>query len=221
MPFPITKGFGAQGDSSGSGLAVTLGYGDPGVPMGACNTFTLLLAEVYEDRIELIFSTNVQAVGPAADPAQWTVTTLALGVPIPVVTSVVVAGPRIKLFYTEARTGILYTLHFPVVGIKDLSLNPYPGPFTYDFTGLGINPFVSLAGAEDGYHVKVIFSEQVVVAEALIPANYAITGGGGLTVFEVTQETALVYRLRTSLQTPGQSYLLTVSNIHDLQGNLI
>lgn len=221
MPFPITKGYGSQGDASGSGLASIQGYGDPGIPLGACNTFTLLLGEVYADRIELIFSTNVQVVGPAAVPAQWVVTSLAVGVPIPQVTSVVVVGPRIKLFYTEAKTGVLYTLNFPVVGVKDLSSNPYPGPFTYAFTGLGVNPFVSLAGADDGYHVKVIYSEPVVVAEALNPANYSITGGGGLVVFEVTQETALVYRLRTSLQTVGQDYLLTVSNIHDLQGNPI
>lgn len=221
MPFPITKGLGSQGDASSSGLMSTQGYGDPGAPSGACNTFTLLLAEVFSDRIELIFSTNVQAVGPAATPSQWVITTATPSVVVPTVTSVVVAGPRIKLYYTESKTGVLYTLNFPVVGIKDLSNNPYPGPFTYNFIGLGVNPFVALAGAQDGYHVKVIFSEAVVESEALIPSNYVITGGAGLSVYEVTKETDLVYRLRTSLQTVGQSYLVTVSNIHDLQGNLI
>lgn len=221
MPFPITKGYGSQGDASSSGLVSTQGYGDPGAPSGACNTFTLLLVEVYPDRLELLFSTNVMVVGPAATPAQWVITTLVPSVIVPTVTSIEVVGPRIKLYTTEAKDGVLYTLNFPVVGIKDLSLNPYPGPFTYNFIGIGISPYVALAGAEDGYHVKVIFSETVVEAEALIPGNYVITGGAGLSVFEVFKETDKVYRLRTSLQTVGQTYTVTVSNIHDLQGNLI
>ena len=182
MPFLITQGLGSQGDGSGSGLISTKGLGDPGIPTGACNTFTLLLTEVYGNRIELVFSTNVQAIGPAAVPAQWTVTTGVGGAPIPVITSVVVVGPRIKLYYTEAREGVLYLLNFPVVGIKDMSNNPYPGPFTSAFIGVGINPYVVVAGADDGYHVKVIFSEPVVAAEALIAGNYVITGGAGLTV---------------------------------------
>lgn len=220
MPFPITKGFGSQGDGTSSALVSTMGYGDPG-PAGPCSTFALLLAEIYEDRIELIFSVPVAVAGPAAVGAGWPITTLVSGAPIPTVTSVQVVGPRIKLFTTEARTGVLYTLNFPIVGLTDMSSNPYSGPFTYNFLGNGIEPYVSLAGAEDGYHVKVIFSEPVVVAEALIPANYVITGGAGLTVFEVTQETAQSFILRTSLQTVGQTYTVTVSNVHDLQGNLI
>lgn len=221
MPFPITKGFGSQGDASSSGLVSTQGYGDPGAPSGACNTFTLLLVEVFVDRLELVFSTNVVAVGPAATPSQWVITTAVSGAPIPVVTSVVVAGPRIKLYTTEAKDGVLYTLHFPVVGIKDIPLNPYPGPFTYNFVAAGSAPFVALAGAEDGYHVKVIFSEAVVESEALIPGNYVITGGAGLSVYEVEKETDQVYKLRTSLQVVGQTYTVTVSNVHDLLGNLI
>ena len=219
MPFPITKGFGSQGDSSSSGLASVQGFGDPGAPSGS--TFTLLLAEVYSDRLELIFSTNVQVVGPAALPAQWVITTGVSGAPIPIVTSLIVAGPRIKLYCTEGRTGVLYLLNLPVVGIKNMGGDLYAGPFTSAFTGVGIVPFVVVAGADDGYHVKVIFSEPVVAAEALIAANYNITGGAGLTVFDVAQENSQVFELRTSLQVVGQSYTVTVSNIHDLQGNLI
>lgn len=219
MPFPITKGFGSQGDGSSSGLASTQGFGDPAAPGGA--SFTLLLVEVYPDRLELVFSTNVQAVGPAAVPDQWFVTTGVSGAPIPIVTDVVVVGPRIKLYHSEERTGVLYLLNLPPVGIKNMGGDLYAGPFTAAYTGVGVVPYLVVAGAGDGYHVKVIFSEPVVVAEALIPANYVITGGAGLTVFEVTQENASIFDLRTSLQVVGQSYLLTVSNVHDMQGNLI
>lgn len=221
MPFPITKGLGSQGDGSSSALLTTQGYGDPGAPSGNCFAFSLILVETYADRLELVFSANIQATGPAALPSQWPITTTTPGAILPVVQSVVVVGPRIKLFMTEALGGVTYTLHIPAVGIIDFSNNPYPGPYTTNFVAVGIPPFVALAGAEDGFHVKVIFSEAVVESEALTAANYAITGGSGLTVFEVFKETDLVYKLRTSLQSVGQSYTVTVSNIHDLQGNLI
>ena len=220
MPFPITKGLGNQGDGSSSALLITQGYGDPQAA-ASCFAFSLITIEVYQDRLELVFSTNVQVVGPAAIPSQWTITTAVPGVTIPTVTSIQVVGPRIKLFITEPRDGVLYTLNFPAVGIEDLSANPYPGPFTTNFTGIGTPPYVALAGAEDGFHVKVIFSEIVVESEALVAGNYLITGGAGLTVYDVFKETDQVYRLRTSLQVVGQTYTVTVSNIHDLIGNLI
>lgn len=218
MPFPVTKGYGSQGDGSGSGLASTSGFGDPA---GTGAGFTILLIEAYPDRLELVFSTNVALFGPALVPAQWTVTTGVSGAPVPVVTSVVVAGPRVKLYHTEARTGVLYTLALPVVGIQNLFSDPYGGPFTSNFTGVGIVPFVVVAGAGDGFSVKVIFSEPVEPSDALIPSNYVITGSGGLTVFEVTQENATIFNLRTSLQQVGAAYTLTVSNVRDLQGNLV
>lgn len=220
MPLLLTRGYGSQGDGTGSGLASTNGLGDPGAAIIG-GTFALLLVEVYEDRLEAVFSVPVQAIGAAADPTQWVVTTLVSGAPVPVASSVVVAGPRIKIYMSEAREGVLYTLNLPVFGIKDLSNNPYTGPFTYDYLAVGLEPFVALAGAQDGYHVKVIFSEPVQTAEALVPSNYVITGGGGLSVYEVTQETAQTYILRTSLQTVGQTYTVTVSNVKDLVGNLI
>jgi hypothetical protein len=215
--FLITKGLGSQGDGTGSGLLSTQGLGDP----GATTTVALLLSEVYSDRIELVFTTNMQLIGPAALPSQWTITTATSGAPIPVVSSISVVGPRVKLYYSEGRTGVLYTLSLPVVGIQSTFAIPYGGPFTTNFSGVGIPPFLVVAGADDGFHVKVIFSESVVASEALNPANYTITGGAGLTVFEVTQENSQVFELRTSLQVVGQSYTLTTNNIHDQQGNLI
>jgi len=217
MPFPITLGYGSQGDGSGSGLASIQGLGSP----GNATTFSLYLTEVYTDRIELVFSTNVQASGPALVPSQWVITTGVLGAPIPVVSSVVVAGPRIKLYYSEGRTGVLYSLAIPVVGVQDLSSNLFPGPFTTTFTGVGQPPFVLVAGSGDGFSVRVIFSEPVALPEATVATNYVITGGAGLTVFSVTQVNSQIYDLKTSLQVVGQTYTLTVSNIKDLLGNLI
>ena len=77
------------------------------------------------------------------------------------------------------------------------------------------------AAAVDGTHVTVIFSEDVVVIEATNPANYVITGGAGLTVISVAQESSSTFVLTTSPQISGANYLLTASNIHDLNGDLI
>lgn len=82
-------------------------------------------------------------------------------------------------------------------------------------------PVLYFARPVDATTVDITFSEPVVVAEATNPANYGITGGAGLTVSAAAQISATVFRLTTSPQVVGQSYLVTASNIHDLFGNLI
>lgn len=79
----------------------------------------------------------------------------------------------------------------------------------------------TVAGVEtvDGKTIVVTFDEAVVEAEALTPANYVFSGG--LTLLAVEKVTSSQFRLTTSLQTPGLTYNLTVSGIHDLNGNLI
>jgi len=71
----------------------------------------------------------------------------------------------------------------------------------------------------DSQTLYVIFSEPVVMAEATNPANYSITGG--LSVLDVVQLDDRTVKMTTSPQTPGFNYILTASNIHDLNGNLI
>ena len=203
MPLIVTQGYGNGGGGGGGG-------GGP--------AFTLTTVNVFEDRLEAVFSTTMQVQGLAAVPANWYITSLTPAVPIPVVASIIVAGNTIKLYTTEARTGVAYILNFPLLGIKSTLNDDYMGPWTYNYVGNGIEPFVSLAAAEDGFHVQVIFSESVLESEALIAGNYNIPG---LTVYGVSKITDLVYLLTTSLQTVGASYTVTVSNIHDGQGNLM
>lgn len=220
MPFPITRGLGSQGDGTGSGLLSIQGLGDPGAAIIG-GTFALLVVEAFPEQLSVIFSVPVQAIGPAADPSQWVIT-CAGPEAIPVVTAVNVVGPKIFLTTTETSENILYTLHIPAFGVKDLSGNPFTGPFTYNYlSATGTDPILAMAGAPDGFHVRVIFNEPVRAVEALVAGNYTITGGAGLTVYDVVQETAQTYVLRTSLQVVGQSYTVTANNIRDLAGNLI
>ena len=181
---------------------------------------TLLSVTPYGDRLELLFDSNITLSGPALLAAQWTITA-SPGAAAVTTESVVVAGATVTLHITECTGGASYYLHIPTTGITDTSMTPFGGPWLHAFTGVGITPFVALASASDALHAKVIFSEAVVEAEALLSTNYIVTGGAGLTVYGVTKETDLVYVLTTSLQVAGQLYTVTVSNIHDLYGNLI
>jgi hypothetical protein len=222
VPFPITKGLGSMGDSSLSALLTTSGYGEPGSGGNPCNIFNLVTVNVFQTDLDLLFSTNIQLSPYAANPANWSIESLGSGVAMNV-TAVSYSGPTIHLTVTEGTDGQLYKLNIPTVGITDttMALDPYPGPYTQNFYAVASGPVISLAYAPDGLQVQVIFNVPVVVSEALVAANYVITGGAGLTVFSVTQETANSYLLATSLQIPGFSYTLTVSNIHDIYGNPI
>lgn len=82
-----------------------------------------------------------------------------------------------------------------------------------------VPPVVSSVDVIDGKTMDVLFSEVVVEAEAMAPANYVFNNG--LTVLAVSKVSGSQYRLTTILQAPGQAYSLTVSNVHDLSGNAI
>jgi len=95
-----------------------------------------------------------------------------------------------------------------------------PNPTSYSWTvGDSTSPSVSSVVVLDAFRIRVIYSEPVVSSEALIAGNYGFTAG--LVATSVSEESSSSYIVSTSQQTPGQSYTLTVSNVHDLNGNLI
>lgn len=96
-----------------------------------------------------------------------------------------------------------------------------PNSYTWNVVPETTPPVIQMARAVDARVLEVVFSEDVVPAEALNPLNYSITGSGGLAVNGVTQLSGSIYRLSTARQTVGASYNVTASNIHDLAGNLI
>lgn len=99
-----------------------------------------------------------------------------------------------------------------------------PTPAYVSFTGGGdtVSPVIARVVATRRTSVTVEFSESVVMTDAangaLNTVNYTI---GGLTVSSVIQLSNRSVRLTTSPQTPGTVYTLTVSNIEDLDGNVI
>lgn len=169
--------------------------------------------------VHLTYSLPPTLSGAALIPANWLITGGGIHV---TVTAVGTSGNDILLTVTPQTQGATYTATMPA-GISGLSGSTpiaLSGAFTANFTGTGTAPTIVIAFPEsDGKLVDVIFNESVVTSEAMIAANYSIDHS--LVVFSVDQINLNSYRLHTSLQTAGTVYTLTVSNIHDLQGNLI
>jgi hypothetical protein len=197
MSLIITEGLGIEGGGGAFAiLSVVPGIGQLSVNLSATGVLT----------------------GDSLIPSKWVVT--GGGTPVAVV-AVAIFGTLITLTTTEQTDGASYMLLVPQ-GIVDFTTsNPCIGPFTWAFTGVGSLPTLAFARAIDARLLEVIFSKAVVNSEAVDPANYMITGGGGLTVSAGSKVTDTTYRLVTSRQDPGQLYTVTASNIHDLFGNLI
>lgn len=110
-----------------------------------------------------------------------------------------------------------------VSGIKDLAgntINPNFSQLSF-FAPITdtIRPRVISVYSISENEVRVIFSESVDEATAELTSNYKIDG---LTVLEaVRRENYSIVDLKTTPQTVGYIYKLTVSNVKDLNGNTV
>lgn len=91
-----------------------------------------------------------------------------------------------------------------------------PTSYTWNAVADITPPYIAQVIVLDAYTLRVIYSEPVVQAEAIITANYVIDNG--LSVLGVVAENDISYIATTTQQTPAQTYTLTVSNLHDLNG---
>ncbi|MDD5089945.1 MAG: hypothetical protein PHQ23_03420 [Candidatus Wallbacteria bacterium] len=111
-------------------------------------------------------------------------------------------------------TGMQQEISYPLTiqNLKDLNgnvMSAYTGSFT-GTAGIG----VASATATSNTKVRVVYTLEPVQADAETPANYAITGGAGLTVGAAAKVDSVTYDLTTTSQT-SQSYTLQVSNVRD------
>lgn len=95
-----------------------------------------------------------------------------------------------------------------------------PNPTSYSWVAVN-DPFPPTIFVQtlDATTLRVIYSKGVVQSEATDIANYAFTGG--LQALAIVSESPAYYLVTTSPQSPATSYTLTVSGVHDLDGNLI
>jgi hypothetical protein len=192
-------------------VIVTKGFG-PGP-----STFNLVSATPGPSYIDLLFDEDVGTLTlQAADPSFWTFTTTGL-VPISTVSVSIIGAETVRVVTTEPHTGDSYTLTLPSNGLKSVASEPYNGVPTVTFTGIGIAPTASQTTVIDSRHVRLVYSEPVQTAEAIVATNYSISPP--LAVLSVSQETSTTYVVNTAPQVPGTSYLLTISNVKDLANN--
>lgn len=189
-----------------------------GIESGGGGALAILSVTPAPNQLVVDLSSTGALTGDSLIPSEWVVT--GGGFPVSI-TGVTIIGNFITLTTTDMTDGASYTLLVPQ-GIIDFGTgNPCAGPFVWPFTGVGSLPTLVFARAIDARLLEIIFSKAVVNSEAENPANYLITGGGGLTVSSSAKVTDTTYHLVTSRQLPGQLYTIQASNIHDLFGNLI
>lgn len=194
-------------------LIITQGYG---ATIGGALTLVNLTPAATQ--LVLTFSVNIALTGNALDPTNWSITPGSGSSPV-TVNSLSVAGATLTINTTEHTNGTPYTLVFPQGVVSTSSAAPFIGPFTQAYTGVGVLPTLQAVQSIDARSVEAVFNEAVVPADALNPANWAITGDSVVAVVSVAQMTAASFRLSTTAHEPSSNYTLTASNIRDLAGN--
>lgn len=177
---------------------------------------TLVSTDVFVNKIMLTFDVSVFIDAPVDTPAYWSIT----GAPDTVnITLIEIISNVINIYFDEIGDGYACTLHVPTPGIKDQFNNAYQGPFEINFTSQSEPPYMVFAVGSEGRLIRIVYSEGVVESDALNHNNYSVDNG--LEVYTIEKESSVAYLIHTSLQVPGQAYVLTASNIHDLAGNVI
>lgn len=126
------------------------------------------------------------------------------------------------LFSEEMRDSETYAVE--VSGVSDLALNPIdPAHDSASFAGVGESPSLSSVVSGSISAVIVTFNEEVDQATAEDKTNYAlkVLGGLSISVLAAVKVTATQYDLTTQDQESGTTYLLTVTGVEDLAGNVI
>jgi hypothetical protein len=112
----------------------------------------------------------------------------------------------------------------------DAAVSSAGGGVTFEYTAGGetVQPYPYSVQGLSRILTRVVYSEAVQMdsnpsftSSALNPANYALVGAGSPTVVGVSQVNSSTVDLSTTTQTVGASYTLTISNVKDLNGNVI
>lgn len=195
MPLVITKGFGISGSTGPSMDFVSITPNDT------------VLGVLFSDQVEL--------VGPAASYANWIISTFD-GAPV-AVTAVEQSGNSAIVSTTPHTTGAHYTLTIPVGVLSANTGASFPAPADEDYIGSGAGPGITRATSLDARTLQIVFNEPVLLGDALNPANYTITDN--VQVLGSDYETDSSFSLTTSKQIAGHTYTV-VADVRDRAGNV-
>lgn len=180
-------------------------------PTVTVDPLSLLSVVSNNNQITLTFNRTPVLTGIGLLPSGWSIS------PTLTILSVSVIGNTIVLNTTEQIDGISYDLIAPSGSISTVEGLVWTGPFDLSFTGSGANPTIINIYVIDARTIDVSYSEAVYPPDALTKENYTINNG--LIVYAVEKISETTYRLITSKQAVGVTYLVTVSNVRDLNGN--
>jgi len=197
---------------------ITEGLGQTAGGGGGGGLFQISSIVPATTSIAINLNANVTLASLASLASNWTISATT-GIPM-TVTAINASGPTITLTVTQGTSGSIYTINIPNGVIRTSDSAPLAPPYNQNFTATGVAPTVTSITRSDARRFEVIFSTNMLESEALTKANYVVAPP--LTVSGVTKIQGNTYQVSTSeAQVPGQSYMVTVSNVHDLFGNLI
>lgn len=193
-------------------LIVSRGLGSSGASAyPPCLAFLITGIFPNINQILLTLTSNFTASGPGLDPASYVVTTSTPGASAVTVTNVQVAGMNLLLTTTNQTDGAAYVLHMPSVGLVDVNLNPFNGPFSNNFTGVGLAVAILIAYSIDVVTLGIVYNQPVNEASATNISHYNISPT--LDVTAAVRMTDYFYQLTTSDQTRDQIYIVTATGV--------
>ena len=167
-----------------------------------------------QTKVVVSFSEALQAAG-AQNAANYSISG---GV---TVSSAVMNGTQVTLTTSTHSFNQQYTV--TVSNVKDLAgnlINPNANSAQYLLQGDATPPKVTGASITSATVVIVTFSEALEQNSAQTAGNYSITNG--ITISGATLSTdGKKVTLTTSQHTSGQSYVVTVTNVKDVAGNIV
>lgn len=200
-------------------LIITRGYG----PENELTSTPVILsvACVTSRLVRVTFLEPIKLEAPADTAAAWSIEPLKHTDGVTIL-AVSYEDNIVNLTTTEHKDLRRYLLNVPKLGIVDGDTGGrFSGPFQFEYGGISEPPFIVIVKGVDQTAIDVIYSEEVITEEALVPENYTLTGPGDVKVLSVEKINEITYRLRTTRQTRLVDYTLSVENIHDLAGNAI
>lgn len=218
MQFLITNGLGTPGNGSQNSTLVASGLGVTGPAVSPrCLALQVLAVESFQSFVLLSFSKNLVTDGPGLDASSYKIT--GAGGRVRVLSVEQSAPHQLKLFTSRQQDGVTYTISLAEVGIVGEDGNVLNAPYTVTFVGVGADPItVSMIKSRDERTLDVIFAYPPLEADAILPANYAISPP--VAVVSGTRITDFHYRLVTGPQEINANYTVTISNIRDSDGVL-
>lgn len=189
---------------------------------GSSGALTYIAVTPDAESVSIEFSDTIALAGTSEEVSSWSVDEGVGAAPVNVLAVTLSGdGRTVTLTTTEHQVGGEYTLVFPRDIVSDADGTLFSGPYTHDYLGVGELPFITMVKGVDARAIDIVFSEAVLEADALDPANYTVIGPNSVTVTSVAKQTSQSFRLYTTPQDRNESYTIEVRNVRDLANNEI